>query len=97
MLAETSQLYSKYRWFLYLLSNERLMLFRKTEHELNYDNFFQQYNWVILMHWELKPLYRNFKSRRSQIIKNFNYEKYMILLKPYFFYDIRTVILSFII
>ena len=96
MLPETLQIYSKYSYFLHVLSNERLMLFNKNKHELDYDNFFQHYNWIIWLHWESKPIYRNFKARRYQIIKQFNYEKYMILLKPHFCYDVRTIILGFL-
>ncbi len=58
MLPETMDLYSKYRYFLYLLSNERLMLFHKNKHELDYESFFDQYNWVIYKHWVLKGLYK---------------------------------------
>ncbi len=97
MLPETLQVYQKYRYFLHVLSDERIMLFQKSEHEFNYEEFFELYNWIIYMHWTLKPIYRNFKTRRSQIIKKFNYEKYYILLKPYFCHDLVTVIITFIL
>ena len=70
MLPETVDLYAKYRFFLYLLSNERLMLFHKNKNELDYENFFDLYNWVIHKHWQIKPLYKIFRTRRAAIIKN---------------------------
>ena len=96
MLPETVDLYAKYRFFLYLLSNERLMLFHKNKNELDYENFFDLYNWVIHKHWQIKPLYKIFRTRRAAIIKKFNHGKYYILLSSHFCNDIVTVIISFI-
>ena len=96
MKHETINLYSKYSYFLLLLSDQRNELFLRSENDLDFDKFFEAYNWVISYHWKIKPLYRNFKKRRSQIIKKFEYEKYEISIRPYFCTDIKNVILSFI-
>ena len=96
MLPETMDLYSKYRYFLYLLGDERLMLFKQSENAVDFDSFFEYYNWIIHMHWKLKPMYKSFNSRRSQAIKKFNYGKYYILLRPYFCRDISCHIIEFI-
>ena len=95
MLPETVDLYSKYIYFLHLLSNERLMLFKKSENELDYESFFDQYNFVIYKHTQLKPMYGNFKNTRGKIFKKFNSGKLHILLRPYFCYDLRCIIISF--
>ena len=97
MLKETAQIYSKYQFFLCLLSNERLMLFQKNENDLDFELFFDNYNWVIYKHLQLKPIYRNFKSRRAQIIKKFNRGKFYILLRSRFCHDLTTVIIGFIL
>ena len=96
MLSETFTVYSKYSYNLFILSNERLIFFRKNGDELNYEQFFDYYEWIIYKHSQLKHIYRNFKSTRSRMIKKFNCGKYHLLLKLFFCYDIRTIIISFI-
>jgi len=96
MKPETVEIYAKYRYFLFLLSNERLHLFYKNEHELDYEAFFDLYNYGVWKHWDIKPLWKNYKKRRAQIIKKFEYEKHEILIRPYFCTDIKNLILSFI-
>ena len=96
MKTETLEVYQKYRDFLFTLSDQRNELFLRSENDLDYERFFDTFNWVISYHWKIKPLYRNFKKRRSQIIKKFEYEKYEISIRPYFCTDIKNVILSFI-
>ena len=96
MLSETFTVYSKYSYNLFILSNERLIFFRKNGDYLDYDQFFDYYNWVIYKHSQLRPFYKNFKSTRSRMINKFNYGKYHLLLKLIFCYDIRTIIISFI-
>ena len=96
MLSETLTVYSKYSYNLFILSNERLIFFRRKGDELDYDQFFDYYNWVIYKHSQLRPLYRNFKSARSRMIKKFNYGKYYILLRSHFCHDIINLIIGFI-
>ena len=96
MLSETFTVYSKYSYNLFILSNERLIFFRKNGDYLDYDQFFSYYNWIIYKHSQLRPLYRNFKSARSRMIKKFNYGKYYILLRPYFCSDLVNLIIEFI-
>ena len=96
MLQDTAMLYSKYRYFLHVLSDERLMLFNKKENLLDFELFFEFYNFVIYKHWQLKPIYKSFKTRRSQMIKKFNHGKHYILLRQYFCHDLVELIISFI-
>ena len=96
MLSETLTVYSKYSYNLFILSNERLIFFRKNGDYLDYDQFFSYYNWVIYKHSQLRPLYRNFKSARSRMIKKFNYGKYYILLRSHFCSDLVNLIIGFI-
>ena len=97
MKPKTKLLYTKYSDFLMILSNGRNDLFYKTTTQLDYDKFFEVYNYAISLHWELKTMWKKINRNRSRLIKNFEYEKYMILLRPYFCYDIITVILVFIL
>ena len=92
MKPETVEIYAKYRYFLFLLSNEKLHLFHKNEHELDYEAFFDLFNYGVWKHWDIKPLWKNYKKRRAQIIKKFEYGKYEILLRPHFCYDVRKII-----
>ena len=96
MKPETIDLYAKYRYFLFVLSNERLQLFYKCEQELDYEAFFEIYNYGIWKHWQVRPIWKNYKKRRAQIIKKFENGKYEILIRPYFCTDIKNLILSFI-
>ena len=96
MLPETFLIHKKYSYNLYVLSDERLIFFRKNGDEIDVDTFFNYYNWILYKFCELKPIYKNFKSARSRMIKKFNYGKYHLLLKLIFCYDIRTFIISFI-
>ena len=97
MKSKTKKLYEKYYDFLFLISNERNFLFSSSEHELNYEKFFEAYNWVTSYHMEIKRIYRNFMKRRSEIIKKFEHQKFMIMLRPKFYYDVRKVIVSFLL
>ena len=97
MTPETLELYAKYRYFLYLLSNERLFYFLNEDKEhLDYDKFFDTYNHVISWHWCIKPRWRDYKKKRAYLIKKFEYGKYELLLRSKFCYDIKTMILSYI-
>ncbi len=96
MKHETINLYFKYRYFLLLISDQRKFLFERAENDLDFDKFFDAYNWVISYHWKIRPQWRKFNKTRARLIKKFNREKYMILLRPYFCYDICTVIIGFI-
>jgi len=96
MKPETSNIYSKYIYFLHVMSDERNSLFYKSESELDYEKFFDVYNNGIYLHWQIKPAWRNFNKNRSQIIKKFEYGKYEITMRPYFCRDIKNLILSFL-
>ena len=96
MLPETFLIHKKYSYNLYVLSDERLIFFRKNGDEIDVDTFFNYYNWILYKFCELKPIYKNFKSVRSRMIKKFNYGKYYTLLRPYFCSDIIKLIIGFI-
>ena len=96
MKSDTLELYKKYRTFLFIISNERFNLYNLDKNSIDYDRFFYTYNYVISMHWDIKRPRKNYKSRRSEIIKKFEYGKYEISLRPHFCQDIRKLILTFI-
>ena len=95
MKPETEMLYYKYRYFLFLISKERNDLFYKSESELDYDNFFEAYDYGISLHIEIRPFWRLYNKNRYQIIKKFEYGKYKIAIRPYFCTDIKNVIFYF--
>ena len=97
MKPETLNLYSKCSYFLLLLSDQRNQLFLRSKNDLDFNKFFDAYNWVISYHWKIKPHWNNFNKTRSRLIKQFNCGKYMILLQSHFCYDICTVIIGFIL
>ena len=97
MKPETFDLYYKYRYFLRVLSNERLRLFLKNENDIDFDSFFDNYNHVIYMHYNLKPILKNCRRNRARAFQKFEYGKYEILLRSVFCPDIKNLILSFII
>ena len=96
MLSETLTLYNKYQYNLFIYSNERLFLFIKNREELDHENFEKYYFDVLSFHNAIKRHWKYYKSRRSQIIKKFEYEKIEILIRPYFCSDIKFLILSYI-
>ena len=97
MKSETKILYNKYSYFLFVLSNDKNYFFTKDNTTLDFDDFFEYFNDVVNWHCKIKPLYRNFHKRRSQIIKNFEHTKYLIMLRPKFCYDVRNLIVTFIL
>ena len=48
------------------------------------------------LHWKMKIKWKNYKQRRTEIIKQFEYGKYEILLRSVFCYDVKKIILSFV-
>ena len=96
MKHETSIIYSKYSYFLTLLFDQRDYLFNKSNDELDLERFSESCNYIIKLHWEIKPLWKKYNQNRFQIIKKFEYGKYEISIRPYFCRDIKNVILSFL-
>ena len=96
MKPDTIELYVKYKYFMHLLDNNRHELFYINEDSLDYQKFFENYNMIISYHWLIKPPWRNFKKRRSEIIKHFEYGKYDIIITKYFCNDVKNLILTFI-
>ena len=96
MKSETLELYKKYRYYLFILDHGRHPLFFIDDHTLDYEKFFEHYNYVVSMHWRIKPIWKEYNKRHNMIIKRFEYGKYDILLRPHFCADIRNIILSFI-
>ena len=97
MLQDTLEVYQKYRVYLSILDNGRHPLFYIDENTLNYEAFFDAYQWGVYLHHEIKPVWRKYKTRRNQIIKKFERGKYMILLRSYFCYDLVNLIIEFIL
>ena len=96
MTPETLEIYQKYRYFLFVLDNGRHPLFYLDGETLDYEKFFESYNHVIYMHWKIKPVWKNYKRRRTEIINKFQYNRMEILLRPHFCTDIKNVILTFL-
>ena len=96
MNPDTIILYSKYSYFLNILDNGRHPLFYLDENSIDYEAFFEMYQHIVYMHHEIKPLWRNYKQRQRQIIKNFEHGKIHILLRPYLCYDLRNKIIEFL-
>ena len=58
MLSETFTVYSKYSYNLFILSNERLIFFRKNGDELNYEHFFDYYERKLrTIKWGIRSKY----------------------------------------
>ena len=51
--------------------------------------------YIQSLHWEMKIKWKKYKQRRTEIIKQFEYGKYEILLRPVFCYGVKTLIFSF--
>ena len=96
MKSETLELYKKYRYYLFIIDDGRHPYFFIDETTLDYEKFFEHYNYVVCMHWRIKPIWKEYKKRQNMIIKKFEYGKYEILLRPHFCADIRKLIISFI-
>ena len=96
MKPETEILYYKYRYFLFVIPDQRNILFHKFNAEIDYEKFFDIWNYGEYLHWQIKPTWRKYNKNRCQIIKKFEYGKYKISIRPYFCRDIKNVILGFL-
>ena len=63
MLPETFLIHKKYSYNLYILSDERLIFFRKNGDEIDVDTFFNYYNWIL---YKLGELNRFIKTLNPQ-------------------------------
>ena len=97
MLPITSTLYSKYSYFLHVLSDDRLNLFIKNQNVLDHERFFDSYDFVIYYHWKIKLEWKRFLDNRRQIIKKFEFGKHYILLRSHFCHDIIVLVISYIL
>ena len=62
MITETLNIYSKYYFFLFVLSDERNELFCKSKTELDYEKFFNLYDYVLDLHYQIKPAWRKYNK-----------------------------------
>ena len=82
---ESKMMYEKYIYFLYDVT-------------IKYDSIQEYINnrmYIQSLHWEMKIKWKKYKQRRTEIIKQFEYGKYEILLRSVFCYDVKKIILSF--
>ena len=96
MTPETLEIYKKYNSFVWLLSDDGYNLFRNDKNELDHEAFFEMVQYINWMNYLIKGHWNNYKKRRSELIKKFEYNKMEILLRPHFCTDIKNLILSFL-
>ena len=84
---ESKMMYEKYVYFLAQL--DKIIPFDA------FQEYFNTRMYIQSLHWEMKIKWKKYKQRRSEIIKQFEYGKYEILLRSVFCYDVKTLILSF--
>ena len=96
MTPDTALLYSKYSYFLNIIDNGRHPLFFVDDTTLDYEKFFESYNYGIYLHHQIKPAWSNFKRRRNQMIKKFERGKIHILLRSHLCYDLREEIIKYL-
>ena len=96
MKPETIEIYRKYNSFVWLLSDDSYNLFRDDKNILDHEAFFEIVQYINYMHYLIKGHWKNYKKRRSELIKKFEYNKMEILLRRHFCNDIKNLILSFL-
>ena len=96
MKPETIEIYRKYNSFVWLLSDDSYNLFRDDKNILDHEAFFEIVQYINYMHYLIKGHWKNYKKRRSELIKKFEYNKMEILLRPHFCTDIKNLILTFL-
>ena len=96
MKPETLEIYSKYNSFSWILSNDGYTLFRDDKNILDHEAFFEMVQYINYMHYLIKGHWKNYKKRRSELIKKFEYKKTEIIITPYFCTDIKNLILTFL-
>ena len=96
MKPEALEIYKKYNSFVWLLSDDSYNLFRNDKNELDHEAFFEMVQYINYMHYLIKGHWKNYKKRRSELIKKFEYNKMEILLRPHFCTDIKNLILTFL-
>ena len=96
MKPETIEIYRKYNSFVWLLSDDGYNLFRNDKNILDHEAFFEIVQYINYMHYLIKGHWKNYKKRRSELIKKFECKKTEIIITPYFCNDIKNLILSFL-
>ena len=96
MKPETLEVYKKYRLYLRILDNGGHPLFFVDDTTLDYEKFFESYNYGIYLHHQIKQVWSNFKRRRNQMIKKFERGKIHILLRSHLCYDLREEIIKYL-
>ena len=86
---ESKMMYEKYVYFLTQLDQSKIITLDA------FQEYFNTRMYIQSLHWEMKIKWKKYKQRRTEIIKQFEYGKYEILLRSVFCYDLKTLILSF--
>ena len=109
MKIETEIIYTKYsKKFNIIHIDRHTLFFYIKEHRCDPDKDFKKYfetrEFIIEYHKQIKSIYYTFKTSRNNLLKNFEKEKrkiqyndYEKVLKKYFCYDVKNIILEFLI
>ena len=73
-----------------------IIFFRNDKNILDHEAFFEIVQYINWMHYHIKGHWKNYKKRRSELIKKFEYNKMEILLRRHFCNDIKNLILTFL-
>ena len=103
MKLETIILYNKYKYFNDLLFNNRHLFYKQDEEVIDVDQLIEVFNYTSSINRLLKREYKFYRSKRYQLIKQFKqdtikikYNDIEIILRSYFCYDIKILILEFL-
>ena len=97
---ESKMMYEKYVYFLSRLDEDVDTILAIEDKSVELDAFQEYFNtrmYIQSLHWEMKIKWKKYKQRRTEIIKQFEYGKYVILLRSVFCYDVKKIILSFLL
>ena len=87
----SKMMYEKYVYFLAQLDKSKIIPFEA------FQEYFNTRMYIQSLHWEMKIKWKKYKQRRTEIIKQFEYGKYEILLRSVFCFDVKKIILSFLL
>ena len=97
---ESKMMYEKYVYVLSRLDEDVDKILAIADKSVELDAIQEYFNnrmYIQSLHWEMKIKWKKYKQRRTEIIKQFEYGKYEILLRSVFCYDVKKIILSFLL
>ena len=109
MKNETRLIYDKYRYFLKVIHTDRYQLFYYIKEcmcdpDYSFEKFFDAYDYILDYHKKIKSIYYSFKISRNKFFSKFEKEKQKIeyydyekVLRKYFCYDIKNIIMSYLL